>query len=289
MKSMLLTCLLSLGLHASEGTVKTSQGLVAYIDTGGTGFPVILIHGNSCTSNVFKNQIAAFSNRYRMIAVDLPGHGKSPRPHDPDTAYTIPGYAQVLHEVVNDLGLGPFAIVGYSLGGNIALQWTQLAQDPIQGIMIVSCAPMKYSEEALVAYPPYEGSYAAYPDPLTESQARQYMSAVGFDVKDPSVYFMIEDAMNTDPTSRAKMVASVLAGKGIDETEIVSQLTIPLAIVVGSEDVAINHDYICRLNYRNLWHGKVEFIPHAGHAIPIHQPQQLYRLLEAFLKDIEER
>jgi hypothetical protein len=62
---------------------------------------------------------------------------------------------------------------------------------------------MKYSKEAFLTYPPYEGSYAASPDALTEPQAIQYMGAGRFDVQDPAVYFMIEDAMKTDGNARA--------------------------------------------------------------------------------------
>ncbi len=268
-------------------TFKTSHGMIAYVDTGGPGFPVVLIHGNSCSSEVFKKQIAAFRNHYRMISVDLPGHGRSSCPDDPDNTYAIPGYASVIHEIVNHLELGPFAIIGYSLGGNIALQWTQISKDPIKGIMLVSCAPMKYSNEVFKAYPPYEGSFAAYPNALSESQAKQYMSTCGFNVENPSVYFMIEDAMKTDGKSRSKMAESVLAGKGIDETEIVNNLTIPLAIVVGREDPALGLNYITHLNYRNLWHGKIEFIEHAQHALPVHQADQLHQLIEDFLIDIK--
>ena len=259
--------------------------MVAYVDTGGLKFPVVCIHGNSCSSEVFKKQIAAFRDRYRMISVDLPGHGKSSCPESPDAAYTIPGYAAVIQEVVNHLELGSFAILGFSLGGNIALQLTQHTKDSIKGIMIVSTAPMKYSQEVLQAYLPYEGSYAAFPGQLTEPQARQYMSACGFDVEDPTVYFMVEDAMKTDGRSRANMVASVFAGKGIDETKIVSELDIPLAVVVGSRDNSLGLEYIKQLKYRHLWQGKVEFIDDAQHAIPIHQPDQLHSLLEAFLRD----
>lgn len=194
----------------------------------------------------------------------------------------------VMHEVVHSLNLGPFAIVGYSLGGNIALQWSQIAEDPIVAIMLVSSAPMKYSPEALAAYPPYEGGCATYPYQLTELQAKQHMGACGFHVDDPAVHFMIEDAIKTDAKAREKMVASVLAGNGIDETEIVDNLTIPLAVVVGKEDATLGLNYITQLNYRNLWRGKVTFIQHAKHAIPLHQPDQLNRLLEEFLRDFEE-
>ncbi|HSX14056.1 MAG TPA: hypothetical protein VLE96_06540, partial [Chlamydiales bacterium] len=58
-------------------------------------------------------------------------------------------------------------------------------------------------------------------------------------------------------------------------------------IVAGKEDAALGLDYLTQLNYRNLWHGKVEFIEHAQHAIPIHQSDQLCSLLEAFLRDIQ--
>ncbi len=292
LKYVSIVCLLSMDLIGQETplqyqTLKTSQGVIAYIDTGGKGFPIVCIHGNSCSSEVFKKQIAAFRDRYRMIAIDLPGHGRSSIPYDPDMTYTIPGYAALIHEVVDSLELGPFAIVGFSLGGNIALQWTELFNDPIQGIMIISSAPMKYSEESRLAYPPYAGGYSAFPGQLTEAQAKQYTSVCGFHIEDPSVYFMVEDAMKTDGKSREKMVASVLAGRGVNETKIVSGLNIPLAVVVGSNDSALGLEYIRQLNYRHLWRKKVQCIEDAQHAIPIQQSEELHTLLKAFLEEIQ--
>lgn len=280
-----IVCEVSKGESMHYKSVKSSQGSIAYLDTGGAGFPLVLIHGNSCSSQVFKKQIEAFRNLYRIIAIDLPGHGRSSRPLDPDKAYTIPGYAEIIHELINHLSLKSFAMLGFSLGGNIALQYSQIPQNHLKGIMMVSSAPMKYSEEALIAYPPYEGSFAACPDPLTELQAKQYMSAGGFLVEDPSVYFMVEDAMKTDGKARAKMVASVLAGKGMDETEIVRKLAIPLALVVGDQDSCLGLDYIAHLFYANLWHQKVEKIADAEHAIPLHQSKELHLLMDSFLKE----
>jgi pimeloyl-ACP methyl ester carboxylesterase len=286
-----MAALLSVELPAAETQLnyqfaETSHGKIAYVDTGGSGFPVVLLHGNSCSSEVFKYQIAAFRDRYRMIAIDLPGHGRSSRPSRPDEAYTIPGYAKIAEEVVQGLGLHACAVLGFSLGGNIALQWTEIS-NRIKGIMIISCAPMKYSQEVFLSYPPYEGGYATHPEQLTEAQAMQYTAAVGFQVGDPSVRFMIDDAIKTDGEARAKMVASVLGGKGIDETEIVGRLPILLAIIAGSEDRALGLDYIAHLHYQNLWHGKLELIPKASHAIILHQREQLNRLIGRFLMDIE--
>lgn len=268
--------------------LQTSEGKIAYVDAAGEGFPVVFIHGNSCSSKVFRKQLAHFSQQYRVIAIDLPGHGKSDHANHPDSAYTIPGYAKVLDEVIRILKLKEFIVVGFSLGGNIALQWTEIT-DRIKGIMMVSSAPMKYSDEAFLAYPPYEGSCAASSDVLTESQAIQYVGACGFDTLDPSVYFMIQDAMKTDGAARATMVASVLAGKGIDETHIISKLKVPLAVVLGNKDHVVGMEYIFHLHYLNLWHNKIEVLTDAKHALVYHQAEQLNTLLESFICDLEKR
>lgn len=269
--------------HVDNKMIETSEGVLTYIDTEGTGFPVVLVHGNSCSSKVFFKQIEVFKDRYRLIAVDLPGHGNSDRPKNPASAYTIPGYAKILDEVTLALGLDAFAVIGFSLGGNIALQWTEIT-DRILGVMMISSAPMKYSKEVLHAYPPYEGGYGDYPFPLTEPQARQYSSVCGFNVDDPAVYFMVEDAMKTDPSARATMVASVFAGKGTDETQIVSSLRIPLAVIAGKNDFVLGLDYIAKLPYRNLWKGRIHFLENAMHALPVHQAEELHPLIENFIR-----
>src|SRR5579872_1636260 len=79
--------------HSEVGAyhfLQTSQGNIAYLDSGGDGFPVVLIHGNSCSSQVFQKQFTTFGPRYRLIAIDLPGHGKSDNALDPESAYNIP-------------------------------------------------------------------------------------------------------------------------------------------------------------------------------------------------------
>lgn len=265
--------------------LETSQGKIAYVDTGGSGNAIVFIHGNSCSLNVFRKQFEYFGGQYRMIAIDLPGHGKSDNARNPDKAYCIPGYAKVLDEVLTALNVDQFMVVGFSLGGNIALQWTQISEG-IKGIVLVNSAPIKYSEDALLGYPPYEGSYGAFPDPLSESQATQFMAASGFDVQNPSVYFMIEDAMRTDGKARTTMVASVLSGNGFDETMLVSQLKIPIAVVVGENDRCVGKEYVAQLHYENLWRNQVQVIVNAQHAIVYHQSDLFNLLLEDFISDL---
>lgn len=67
----------------SNQIIETSHGSIAFIDTAGTGVPVVMIHANSVCKESFKPQISALAGLRRVIAFDLPGHGASGNAVDP--------------------------------------------------------------------------------------------------------------------------------------------------------------------------------------------------------------
>jgi pimeloyl-ACP methyl ester carboxylesterase len=74
--------------------IPTSHAEIALRDNGVDGPVVLLIHGNSASSEIFRHQFAAsFARSYRLLALDLPGHGASTDAADPQNSYTVPGYA----------------------------------------------------------------------------------------------------------------------------------------------------------------------------------------------------
>lgn len=84
----------------------------------GTGAPLILLHGNGESSDYFIPQIDFFSEKYRVIAVDTRGHGKSPRGKAP---FRIRQFAEDLCDFMDELGIEKANILGFSDGGNIAV------------------------------------------------------------------------------------------------------------------------------------------------------------------------
>lgn len=84
----------------------------------GTGSPILLIHGVGMQSAAWSPQIDALSRSYRVIAVDMPGHGGSaPLPG----GSRLPDFVHWCHEVVQSLDLGPVSIAGHSMGALIAM------------------------------------------------------------------------------------------------------------------------------------------------------------------------
>lgn len=92
---------------------------VAYVDSGGSGRPLVFVHGLSSYTGFWEKQIPAFAALgYRVIALDLPGYGASDRP---DAPCDPPWYAGVVRGLMDHLGLEQATILGHSMGGQIAL------------------------------------------------------------------------------------------------------------------------------------------------------------------------
>ena len=86
----------------------------------GSGFPLLLLHGNGEDHNYFEHQVAYFSKLFRVVAVDTRGHGQSPRGTAP---FTIGQFADDLLYFMDMHGIEKAHLLGFSDGGNIALDF----------------------------------------------------------------------------------------------------------------------------------------------------------------------
>ena len=84
----------------------------------GSGFPLILLHGNGESHEYFASQLEYFSKSYRVIAPDTRGHGKTPRG---EGELSISRFADDLRGFMRQLGIETANILGFSDGGNVAM------------------------------------------------------------------------------------------------------------------------------------------------------------------------
>ena len=103
-----------------------------YIEKG-TGFPLILLHGNSESNEYFVAQIDYFAKRYRVIALDTRGHGKTNRG---DKDFTLDQFAEDLKQFLVEKKIEKANILGFSDGGNIALLFTLKYQEYVRTLII---------------------------------------------------------------------------------------------------------------------------------------------------------
>jgi pimeloyl-ACP methyl ester carboxylesterase len=266
--------------------VPTSHATIAVSESGGSGPVVVLIHGNSSCKEVFRNQLqGAIGERWRVIALDLPGHGRSADARSPWRSYSMPGYADMVAELLDVLGVWRFAVLGWSLGGHIGLElFTR--HSGMTGLLATGTPPVALTPEALgrgflVSEQMGLAGKADFTEADTQAFARQTCG-----VNAPFEPFLLDAVRRTDGTARALMLTAALSGWGIDQLRLVETLERPLAIVSGGDEPFVNNAYLQSISYRHLWEGKVHILPGIGHAPFWEAPAQFDPLLARFLTDV---
>lgn len=113
----------------NSSTVDIGNGLKIYYEEQGAGPAILLVHGMWGTSRFFRKQLEGLSHRYRVIAPDMRGHGRSSMTLD---GQTVPTYARDLRALIEQLGLHDFLGVGWSMGTMI--WWEYYLQFGVAGL-----------------------------------------------------------------------------------------------------------------------------------------------------------
>lgn len=99
----------------------------------GTGFPLVLLHGNSESGEYFHFQKEYFCRYFRVIAPDTRGQGGSPRGNAP---FTIAQFARDLHDFMDEKGIKKAHILGFSDGGNIAIAFALAYPEYVESLIL---------------------------------------------------------------------------------------------------------------------------------------------------------
>lgn len=114
------------------------EGCSLHYEEYGHGTPLILIHGLGSSSQDWELQVPALARHYRLIVVDVRGHGRSDKPRE---RYSIEGFTYDLVALIEHLDLPPAHVVGLSMGGMIAFQLAVDEPGRVKSLCIVNSAP----------------------------------------------------------------------------------------------------------------------------------------------------
>ncbi|WP_416775862.1 alpha/beta fold hydrolase [Xenorhabdus budapestensis] len=266
--------------------ISTCYARISVLDTGGNRLPVLLIHGNSSSKEIFRHQIEYFKKDYRVLALDLPGHGASSNASDPRQTYSMPGYARTVIEVLDKLGINRVVVLGWSLGGHIGLEMLALYPKMI-GLMICGTPPVAAGKENVaLGFRQSEHMRLAGKVDFTEEDVKNYAyQTVG--VNAPHEPFILEAVARTDGLSRQYMFEAFTSPQATDQKLLAETSKIPLAIVNGAGDPFINAEYVENLNYQNLWQDQVFSLVGMDHAPFWEAPARFNPILSDFLSDFQ--
>ena len=154
-----------------------------YIEKG-TGFPLILLHGNGEDCGYFVHQMEPFAKHFRVIAIDTRGHGQTPRG---EASFSIRQFAEDLLDFMNLHQIEKAHILGFSDGGNIAMVFALMHPERVEKL-ILNGANLNASGVKRKVQIPIEIGYRIVKLFATKSPAaRKNAEMLGLMVNDPNV------------------------------------------------------------------------------------------------------
>jgi pimeloyl-ACP methyl ester carboxylesterase len=201
----------------TQGKYANVNGLSLYYEIHGTGKPLILLHGGLGVIGMFEQILPALAENRQVIAVELQAHGHTADVERPLAFETM---ADDVAALIEHLGLENTDIVGYSLGGGVALQTAIRHPSMVRKLVVVSAACK---------------SDGWYPEVRAGMRSMNVEAAKAM-VGSPMHQAYVGTAPN--PASWPTLVAKVgqLVGQDYDWSEAVSALKTPTMIVVGDAD-----------------------------------------------------
>src|SRR5467141_134054 len=195
------------------------NGLKLYYETHGAGRPLILLHGGLGSGEMFGPVLPLLAERHQVVAVDLQGHGRTADIERPIDVRLMAGDIAAL---IDHLELARPDVVGYSLGGGVALQTAAQYPAKVRRLVLVSAN----------ARPD-----AIYPE-MRAQQAQVNAAAAEFMKETPMYQLYQRVAPRPEDFPRLLTKIGESMSKGFDFTEEVRGLQMPTLVVAADADMA---------------------------------------------------
>jgi pimeloyl-ACP methyl ester carboxylesterase len=254
---------------------------IAYVEINAEGAETIFfIHGNSGSAKNWLFQLQdPWLKRYRLVALDLPGHGNSSRSVSPFEDFSPVNTGKIISEVIEQLSSEkPFCLVGFSYGTNVVAEAAQYL-NPTGIAMLSPC--IIGAELGLDKLKLNPASIFLKPTVLIQEAENFYLKNLLIYTEQKNY---IKDYYSTQKEFRTSLMENVLAGNFSDEIEIIKSFHIPILILFGEEDTILDKDYLDDYPMQ-LFNESIYKLPGAGHFVQTDKPGSCNEILYNYVND----
>jgi pimeloyl-ACP methyl ester carboxylesterase len=207
------------------GAYAEVNGIKLYYETHGAGRPLVLLHGGLGSGEMFGPILPALSERHQVIAPDLQGHGRTA---DIDRPLDVRLMADDIAALIDHLGLDATDVIGYSLGGGVALQTAIKYPSRVRRLAAVSANVRRD---------------AIYPEMLAQTDQ---MGAPAAEFMKETPMYELYQRVAPRPEDFPRLLDKIgeALAKDFDFTEEVRGLQVPTLIVAADADMAPPSHYV---------------------------------------------
>ncbi len=261
-------------MEKRTGFVEANDGVRLYYKDTGRGKPVVLIHGGGLSKGWWSKQIPVLSRRFRVIAADTRGNGRSDKtPWGHRTAR----YAMDVREIIETLELDEVTLVGWSIGARTVLSYIELFRSyRLKGAVLVDEVPSIEVHDPPDDPPEPETE----PPPGDESEHRRRelkKMFVSLDVSDAALDVLLEESRENTPAQGVTLGPDYQAQ---DWRPMLPSIDLPVLIATGGRSGAFPG---CRYMYENIPGARMEVFEGSGHALFYEEPDRFNAVVAEFV------
>ena len=252
-----------------------TNGIRTYYEVSGDGRPIVLIHGVTFDHTMWEPQISHFQERYRVLAYDVRGHGRS---EGSDQHYTIDLLADDLRALLDHLHIEKPIVCGLSMGGMIAQIFAAKYPDGLSALVIADSAEsmaLTLQERSMkLLFPRFLVRRLIHFMPQFTYLFLWFFRGMDPEVKDLFRRSLIE----FDKEEFLKLMDGFY---DFDSTDQLPRITVPTLIIIGEMEL-MGYPHAKRMA-NLIEHSDIVKIPSAFHLSNLENPEEFNVALEGFL------
>ena len=286
---LIIAALVFPSMSAAE-YVETKDGAKIYYQDQGKGQTILLVHGWTCSSKFWQKNIPELAKEFRVVTLDLRGHGNSSKTL---TGHTIAQYACDVLTVVERLDLRECTLVGWSLGGPVVLSYyEQFSKDGrLKALGLVDSDPFPFSQADWNNHPLKNYNFDAMNATFGILVADQKKFATAFTGRmfkqkpsDADVDWVVTELTKTPPWIAIAIYSDFAMS---DHAKTLPGVKIPLIVFAADSGVYPKGIAMGKALASQAPRGKFVPVEDGGHMLFYEQPQKFNAALAGFVKELK--
>jgi 3-oxoadipate enol-lactonase len=253
-----------------------------YEDTGGDGEPVLFLHGFLFDGRQFEAQISALRGRYRCVALDFRGQGRSAASPG---GYQIEQLTADVLAAIRQLGLGPLHLAGLSMGGFAGLRIAARHPGLLKSLTLLNTSAGPHNPAKVVSHLALTavGRVAGVSVPLVVSRVEAELYGAPFrgdPAHDAQRQQWRQRWAQADRAALAKTMMGIALRPGVRDE--LADIKMPVLIIAGGADTSLP-PALSRQMHSLIAGSRLVELPGVGHSSPIEAPDAVTKALTEFL------
>jgi len=269
-RTLAMLSLAALFLPAAPLRAATVDGAKVHWTSTGAGSPIIFIHGWTCDETSWSEQVPVLSKKYRVITIDLPGHGKSDPPKD--GKFSMDVFANAVEAVRAEANVDRVVLAGHSMGGPVIYRYAQLFPTHAVALILVDSPLLKAADARAFVDQTLPRVVGAEGMKGREAMIRTMFSAA----TTPALQARILKMMLSAPEATAKGAMSSMGDPVVWEKHVLRIPTLAVfAATYGGNSLDVTKSDLPDLQFLN--------VPGTGHFLMMEKPAEFNQQVIAFV------